>query len=115
MEQQTEIFGMLEKILAEQAKMSAEQTKTNQRLENLEEGLAKVGSRQLRMEKKMQFISDTVVKIENEHGQKLTSLFDAFSLSGDKDEEHHVRITHLEQRVDRLENDAINLKIAQVK
>ena len=83
MNNEEKILSILESIQAEQRQtngrldsMEAEQRKTNDRLTVIEDAQARLEVGKAKMESELEFVRDSVVRIEQVHGKKLDALFD---------------------------------------
>ena len=97
-------------------KLVIEQSKTNERLEKLENSQEKILGRldNLEVEHKemkhnLTSIGNTVTRIEFEHGQKLDALFDAFTFHSQKLDSHDKRLEICEGKLDKQSNQIFYL------
>jgi len=56
----------------------------------------------------LQGLKNDIVRIENEHGQKLDALFDGYKQLHDKQEEHDKRFDRIEAKLDNLSLQVIS-------
>ena len=71
--------------------IQAEQRKTNERLENLEDGVAKLEADVSVLKEDVDFVKGTVIRLENVHGKKIDVLFDRYmqlTQRADRTDEH---------------------------
>jgi len=77
MNNEDKIFNLLEKVYIELQD-------TKGRLGNVENKLDNVENRLGNVENRLENVEKIVVRIENEHGQKLDALFDGYNQNSDK-------------------------------
>ena len=77
------------------------------RLDRVDDNLSSLGKRLDQVDEKVTRVEETVARIENEHGEKIGALFDAFHLRGDQISELK---DHLDGRLDSLQT-SINFLI----
>ena len=96
-----------EKILALLEQMRAE---TNARLDKLEAGQAKLEAGQAKLEAEVavikedvRFTKDTAILMENNYGDQIKGMWDAYSAVRDKLNEHSTTLARIERKVENLE------------
>ena len=82
------ILQILSELKAEMTEMKAE--------------MADMKAKTDRIETDVKFTKEIVIKIENDHGQKLNALFDGYSANYDSNKEIELRIIKLEKDVEKL-------------
>ncbi len=92
MNNEEKILSILETMQNSMEAMQAEQRKTNERLDRLESGIADMKADISSVDKRLATVSDSVVRIEHEHGKKLDALFDGYQQMYDK-------VSHIEEHV----------------
>jgi len=65
-----------------------------------------------KIESDVKFTKETVVRMENDFGQKINALFDGYSGNYDLNKENDARITRLERDVEKLNIEVRFLKAA---
>lgn len=90
----------------EQAEMKAEQTAI--KLEQIE-----MKDEQANMKKTLDFVCGVIVRIENEHGQKLDALFDGYKTNFEVISRYDPRIVKLERDIEKLSFEVKFLSVSR--
>ncbi len=85
---------LLELIAAQVGSLTTKVDRVDNRLTKVESELTEVKGELTEVKADVRFTKETVVKIENDHGQKLKALFDGYEL-------HSEKLDRIEQEVSK--------------
>ncbi len=110
-------FNIIQKQISEIQKEVAKIPEMQKEISEMQSQILKLQKQMLRIEERLsnveaetKSISKSVAIIEHEHGEKLSVLFDAFTMNNQKIEQQEKRISIYERKIEQHDDDIFYLK-----
>ena len=103
MNNEEKILELLERMQGDISDLKTGQAETNVRLDKMEANLAKLEADMVIVKEDLRFTKDTAIIMENDYGDQLKGMWDAYSAVKDKLDEHSVTLSRIELKLDNLE------------